>query len=438
MRIGLIFLSLCALLLSLVSCQKESLNDLTTSKSDTENQKALPYYNSCDPLELAKKYAPEFRLHPDEQYKPSSAEWFLDRAHMRFDRLNASDYQILNVGTISESNIHNRYKNGQFSGAGYRSDFFLQIPNNSNEHNTRKGNIYTTKIYVNFRNALFSNDLEIQYWIFYPYNGPMWGFGEHEGDWEHITVRLNGQCGSIKKIYYAAHGSEGKWYYPYQIQFVGNHPVVYSAINSHASYPYTGKTHRNNLPDDHTASGGPIIQSWSKLEIIRSDISTPIAGWNSSQIKNWVKFTGRWGEIGIISSGPFGPTVKNGLVSDTYDHQRLGIAFYDENNGYDFHNSTTDAPNQNINLKSRRGWKNDDIRSVRIFNAKNGTIIRLYDSPSGSTNDDYTIVQVKQNILSTSGILIPTVEHDFENSYIKVDHYHDNGLNGKVSRIEID
>ncbi len=62
-------------------------------------------------------------------------------------------------------------------------------------------------------------------------------FARHQGDWEHITVRLSSDLTEVLGVYYSQHGVS-KLVEPPNIQFFnGTHPCVYSALNSHASYP---------------------------------------------------------------------------------------------------------------------------------------------------------------------------------------------------------
>jgi Vacuolar protein sorting-associated protein 62 len=46
-------------------------------------------------------------------------------------------------------------------------------------------------------------ECDIQYWFFYPYNGPFpvlpW-FGNQEGDWEHVTVRVSNWWQGLNRI----------------------------------------------------------------------------------------------------------------------------------------------------------------------------------------------------------------------------------------------
>lgn len=70
----------------------------------------------------------------------------------------------------------------------------------------------------------------------------------HEGDLEHITMKVEAQTGRLVAIYYGAHGSdEGMWMYPPGSGNSGNEftledgrPVVFSAFGGHGHYPKDG------------------------------------------------------------------------------------------------------------------------------------------------------------------------------------------------------
>jgi len=77
---------------------------------------------------------------------------------------------------------------------------------------------------------------------------------------------------------------------------------------------------------------------------------------------------------------------------------------------------------------------NDHARSA-VINASGPVTFTVYDSPSGSTGDDYTTITVKQAV---SNYLIPTFEANIINDpYVTVTFHHDNGLDGKVSSLRI-
>ena len=258
--------------------------------------------------EYIRKFAPEVRIHPEEQYLPSSIEWYLRRIIMRFNVKGGSDDAILGKGQVNLENIANQSNHGQISGASYPSDFFLQIPNDSDEENTRHGSLDSAICYV--RTLPYTDYADIQYWFFYPYNGDITpgplNFA-HEGDFEHITVRVS-YNGEMVQAFYAAHDKEGQWHSPKDITMnSAGRPVVYSAKSSHASYPTSGEQKRKSIfPNDYTANGGLVWNTQQNL--LRISETQP----------NWIKFSGMWGEIGIMdfTTGPRGPAFQSAWNGD--------------------------------------------------------------------------------------------------------------------------
>jgi hypothetical protein len=82
---------------------------------------------------------------------------------------------------------------------------------------------------------------------------------------------------------------------------------------------------------------------------------------------------------------------------------------------------------------STRVNPNDEARSAVLNDVAPFTIIIVSDDPNGGTDDDYTVIKVKQ----PGNVTIGSFEQSFENDVVKVEHHHDNGLDGKVSNIKI-
>lgn len=285
--------------------------------------------------QLMLKYAPMVFLHPQEQFRPSSVDWYLARVAMRFHHdSGCSDDQILPQGSVTQSNIwtqshptknflcsHNSDSVRSDTKRDVRADegFFLQPPNTNNfDAIVHQGdpNPSAWRAYAHVIPSLYlANGIDIQYYFFYPYNDG-WTTFNHEGDWEHITVTLDGNH-NFYRAYYAAHNNEGKVYTAQQIMFAdrfGNiapsnqklqgdytHPVVLSAKGSHASYPTAGEQDRFPLPDDETGWG----QLWNTYNNVVNvgELGNPQNG------QTFIKYAHLWGEIGQtdITSGPYGP-----------------------------------------------------------------------------------------------------------------------------------
>lgn len=154
----------------------------------------------------------------------------------------------------------------------------------------------------------------ITYWFFYPYNGfehkylplvpPVIEF--HQGDWEHIVVDVRESSAhpdedqAIDVTYYQ-HGCKGK-VFPVDVDGDGvlhsrdsrlsfeqsTHPVVYSALGSHASYPAPGK---------HAGADCGPFQG-------RGDVADKGARWMTDDdlvdatLQPWWGFAGNWGTGG--------------------------------------------------------------------------------------------------------------------------------------------
>ena len=81
---------------------------------------------------------------------------------------------------------------------------------------------------------------------------------------------------------------------------------------------------------------------------------------------------------------------------------------------------------------------NDDVKSMQLIGSfPRGFKVRVYDNSAGHHNDDWTSVLVKKELINAR-IIIGTFEDDFESHEIRVDYHRKNGLDGKVSRIDIE
>jgi hypothetical protein len=106
------------------------------------------------------------------------------------------------------------------------------------------------------------------------------------------------------------------------------------------------------------------------------------------------------------------------------------IAFYEGNNAtQNMVQAVEDVPGQDF-----RPIQNDAIRSVKFYNVRPGAEIRLFDDPSGSTSDDFCIVNVKR---PAPEYIVPTFERSYEDEYVRVTFIRNNGLDGQISRIRI-
>jgi hypothetical protein len=153
--------------------------------------------------------------------------------------------------------------------------------------------------------------LALQYWFFYYFND----FNDkHEADWEGIQIVF--EAGSAPEalrtepdsVGYAQHtGGEKAAWDSEKLEKVGDHPIVYSAVGSHASYYssalWLGTSASEGFGCDDTR--GPSNQQPLGTVLVPSHVSS------KSSPYAWLEFEGRWGqkERGA-NNGPAGPNTK--------------------------------------------------------------------------------------------------------------------------------
>jgi len=182
----------------------------------------------------------------------------------------------------------------------------------------------------------------LQYWFFYAYNpwgAYEFGINTHEGDWEMVSIFLEPQGEELIPRYaaYSAHHDSGDkvtrvWD---EVEKIGNHPIVYVALGSHANYFESGLHFRKELPGlvDVTTPYGRHIGPGQDTEwdepFILEDGNLPL--WADN-------YDGRWGADWKLDddwpeepfnlkdglSGPKGPKFQGAKWDNPADWAGLG------------------------------------------------------------------------------------------------------------------
>ncbi len=296
---------------------------------------------------IIQKFGPKVHFHSEEKYVMASVEWFLKRAQL-ITKVSGSKTQATMV------NLPQGAENG--------TKFQLVLTGRSTSLLSRLGDLSTAKAYVHAKSLPFSTDL--QFWFFYAYNGPgtarfkslafdttvhagnpsMAPLGEHEGDWEHVTIRIGNSNRQIEKVYFSQH-SGGVWVLPQHLERDGNKIIVYSSKNGHASYPNPGGHYTEHRKYAKAYTLGFGLEFWlrndcnkgrsidcsEKYELVSAD---NFGTWKTAEPK-WLYFYGRWGKStsqvtlsrhsiqGIIEAvaGPImGSALSSLMVTDIATH----------------------------------------------------------------------------------------------------------------------
>ncbi|HEV8582174.1 MAG TPA: Vps62-related protein [Thermoanaerobaculia bacterium] len=276
-----------------------------------------------------------------DDYMPSSIDWFLERSTLL-------DHEDSSVRIVAPTRAD--------LAANPQETRYLKADDDS----VYLGDPKTAAMYAHIRKATPPTPadldwIDIQYWFFYPFSGPIGGpyplslGGAHQGDWEHVTVRVSDWRSSgtsvVEAVFFAAHRRfEGRWLVlrsssPKPDRFAlenGTHPFVFSAWHSHASYESKG-LHKRSVGHyffvNDYCSGGHRWGPDAAYEILQIDDDVYQAGDDRIPPPGWAAFTGRWGNSGVGSprtppqQGMWNDDGQNGFYIDLEPLASFGSAW---------------------------------------------------------------------------------------------------------------
>lgn len=212
---------------------------LACLKNSQGNFNAMPTLNQIQALMA--EYSPVIYFHPDEEFFPSSVNWFFQNGALLYTRGQESNPVAI---TPTGSNLP---QGGTSDGA-----YWIDLPSdNAAKDRVKQGNLQDASVYIHVKPMLGATFTDLAVWVFYPFNGAakakvefltikLGKIGEHVGDWEHVTLRISNFNGELKSVYFSEH-SGGTWMSASGLEFQnGNKPVVYSSWHGHAAYPKAG------------------------------------------------------------------------------------------------------------------------------------------------------------------------------------------------------
>ena len=380
-------------------------------------------------LDVIQKYTPTIYLHPYDNHHPMAIEGFLSASSMLDQSGNTlkSGLTPADLATYSSSTNYLRFTNNVFPTAG--NDFETGdpiVPAAAAGWGQSNAPVYVKTID-------YGSYIDLKFYMFYAINGFQtfqagiivnfktqpylfdWAnFSLHQGDWEHVTVRISEDTTKLLGVFYSQHG-KAAWVANPSLD--GTHPIVYSAWDSHANYP----TADIYIDDVILNSPGVIPLSWIKV----ANITTSTAGgtisaynkpnpfyangvswtpWqNTSQLilldgnaaaAPWLAFNGNWGPSWTTAVAQ-PPSLPSGAGSELYTLATAGNAL-----GL-LSNYTTEggplgpeAAGWNVSNEGVAGtFKIISIQSGLALDGganQQGTLLQM-GTPNGSTDQSWTI-----------------------------------------------
>ena len=301
------------------------------SESRSSATKAIQAVTPEEKLRLLKTYAPRIYLAKDEKYFPSDVEWSF--ANMVRYQDKDGNYWIQTKEPLVVLSTNLDYWAG-FSDVSRAPVYAFWV----DKSGSADGSSY----------------VDLVYFTYYPYNlgkqytGVTWG--NHVGDWEHLTVRLkwvesNGSWSLAPAGVYIPFHDSGKAYRWDEAFKTATHPIAFAASGSHGLWPNAGshpyKTYVGNavvLTDE--TSQGKAWDTWNRLIAWDYRARMPLTGepwpaWMSTKYS----YAGqgdptrpqagpiyRWGNseqmcipgVCRLENGPTGPPDKDVWRSDVF------------------------------------------------------------------------------------------------------------------------
>nr|GMD71765.1 uncharacterized protein LOC109186445 [Ipomoea batatas] len=192
-----------------------------------KNTSAMPNLSQIDAL--IQTYSPWIYFHPDDEFLPSSVDWFFENGALLYTKGQESSPVTVQPGG------ENLPQGGDNDGA-----YWLDLPLTDPDR-VKQGNLQNSTFYIHVKpmfGATFT-DLAARAKVSL-FTLKLGKIGEHVGDWEHVTLRISNFNGELKRVYFSKH-SKGEWLSAAAVELQGgNKPVVYSSLHSHAMYPTPG------------------------------------------------------------------------------------------------------------------------------------------------------------------------------------------------------
>ena len=275
--------------------------------------------------------SPIVYLHPEESYGPSDPNDFVRKSALWWSHNNCGDYRLKPVGLVAarllgagsgtQAYSHTAgcdHDKGRFYAWEHttprdsgRDDpalkgeegFLLDLDDPARVGNRNPEKVPTPMTYEykpprDTNGNGIADSGYIVYWFFYPFNRPggdQTG-NQHEGDWEHIVVRLNGS-GAPTQIAYYMHHCDPEINRMTDVRRVGTHPAVYSAKGGHGSWSFPGDHDLGAPSPGDCAAGTDKTSRYGKR-------------WTGTYLMDarkqpWYGFGGSWGEILNVKDGNF-------------------------------------------------------------------------------------------------------------------------------------
>ncbi|BDG02165.1 hypothetical protein [Anaeromyxobacter oryzae] len=258
---------------------------------------------------LLERHAPVVLLAPTEEALPASAEWLLARAEI--ETAPGRPPRIMEASVLGAVGalVARAVPGLDEPGARLRVERAARAGSPDPAVWTVYGHAYRAA----------GGGILLQYWFFYAFNDAFWAF-DHEGDWEHVTVRLDAAARPVG-AWYARHedSAPGEWFEWESLAREDGHPVVLAGRGTHASYALAGEA---PAWERLCPERDPARAAAAGCRVWRTDEGGGIVnvGERGAPRAAFLSWPGRWGTTGAFglerhAGSPPGPAFQRGWCS---------------------------------------------------------------------------------------------------------------------------
>lgn len=265
--------------------------------------------NRQDLDQLITTYAPLLYFHPEENYKTTSVNLYLERA-----------YLVNNL-----SNSRKQASIDDLPSSPEKNGYYLEL---KRPHSAFKENsAHQTKIYVRAI-AKEHRTTELQFWFFFPINGSVtvsvkWlidsiaghnvshmldPLGKQEGCWRCLKMLIDNKSSEIKKVFIPQPGA-GQWLDSDKFQRSGKQIILFVSKDSHFFYPEVGLNPSNLI---HFDIHSTVLEFYFKNETLKGEllncigccelVSAEFLEDNKPSEPTWLNYACNWGKENDIAS----------------------------------------------------------------------------------------------------------------------------------------
>lgn len=274
-----------------------------------------------DTQEILDLYAPQLRYDSGEIYRADSAAEMTDNCNVVTEGINRL---IDDSSEVIAERCDESFEISDLD-LSFLGEYEAEATDYIEEANSyeddwaemHESSTYADKIYGRVVPGDYGHQV-VQYWFFYYYQSNfVYGLGgAHEGDWEGIQITLDSAGTPTDATYFQhGHGERCGWNIPTKVN--GQHPAVFVANESHASYFVSGTRELNlygltaeDRANGNSTNGSPIVPA-----------VTDVTEWDTG----WLFWPGRWGgteaSLPAQQSSPDGPSQKDDQWDDPYAWQ---------------------------------------------------------------------------------------------------------------------